>query len=93
VAHPFDQLGPAAIDPNVRTERSSAVRTWLASTAGQSGLLAVLENTFSHSGFFAVSARDAFNNSEQRSGRTHMAVRNDDPAMPLQWLLENRSGS
>ncbi|MGI9000563.1 MAG: TRAFAC clade GTPase domain-containing protein [Pseudonocardia sp.] len=93
VPHPYDQLGPAALDPRMRVDRSDAIRMWLGSTAGQGGLLAVLENTFSLSGYFAVSARDAFDNAEQRSGRTQMAVRNDDPALPLRWLLERRSGS
>jgi len=93
VAHPFDKLGPAALNSSMRAERSAAIRTWLGSTAGQNGLLAVLENNFSQSEYFAVSARDAFDNAEQRSGRTQRAVRNDDPAMPLRWLLERRSGS
>lgn len=90
VAHPYDQLGDTAGDPGRRQERSAAVRDWLDSVAGQQGLLSGLENTFNQRSFFAVSARDAFVVSTTTSTRTLTAVRNDDPAAPLRWLLERR---
>ena len=77
----------------MRQERSAAVREWLASVAGQQGLLSGLENTFAQCSFFAVSARDAFVVSTNTSTRTLTAVRNDDPAAPLRWLLERRERS
>lgn len=93
VAHPYDQLNEAAGDPGRRAERSAAVRGWLGSVAGQQGLLAGLENTFGQCEFFAVSARDAFVVETRTSSRTLTAVRNDDTAAPLRWLLERRDRS
>ncbi len=90
VPHPYDALGAAARDLGPRAERSNAVQRWLGTTAGQGGLLSVVQNTFTRSEYFAVSAADAFDNSARRSERTRQAVRNDDPAEPLQWLLGPR---
>jgi len=88
VAHPYDQLAGAAGDPGRRPERSAAVREWLCSIAGQQGLVAGVENTFGRCGYFAVSARDTFEVTSRTSSRTRTAVRNDDTAAPLHWLLE-----
>jgi hypothetical protein len=86
VPHPYDSLDQAAGRP----QRSAAVRDWLLATAGAGGLVSNLDSAFERSGYFAVSARDAFDPRARPSRRTRGAVLNDDPAMPLRWLLDRK---
>jgi hypothetical protein len=90
VAHPYDELEDAAEDPTKRTIRSDAVRHWLESIAGQRGLVAAVENTFSRCGYFAVSALDAFTVHARPSARTRAVICHDDTSAPLLWLLDKR---
>lgn len=83
VRHPYDDLDGA--DPGGdgagRATRSSAVREWLETTAGEGGLVRRLHADYGRVGYFAVTALDAFGRADRPEAR------NDAPSAPLRWLL------
>ncbi|WP_322752793.1 TRAFAC clade GTPase domain-containing protein [Frankia sp. Cas3] len=85
--HPYETLVNTAGREPAREERSTAVRDWLITTAGQRSLVANIESTFGEHNYFAISALDAFVVQEHTSGRTGTKFRNDDPSDPVSWLL------
>jgi hypothetical protein len=91
-AHPYAALGPAAADPERRTERNTALRDWLCDFAASRDLVASLENGFFAVSYFAVSYRDALD-VEQMPQSDGTAVTNDDPAAPVLWLLNRKAHS
>lgn len=88
--HPYTALGPAAADPERRTERNSALREWLCDFAASRDLVTTLENRFVAVSYFAVSYQDALDieRMPQSNGAT---VTNDDPAAPVLWLLNRKA--
>ncbi|GAA3888619.1 hypothetical protein GCM10022243_61880 [Saccharothrix violaceirubra] len=77
--HPYRAMGSRS-----REARDTAVRTWL-EEVGQGDLTSSLDNNFTTVSYFAVSYEDAVTVAE------HESVVNDDPAVPLLWLLDRKA--
>lgn len=91
VAHPLDSEAAEGEVQDPRTARSSAVRAWLGGVGGQRSLLSLVDNTFTTSSYFVVSALDAFSVQVRRTERSTAGVTHDEPSAPVRWLLETAS--
>ena len=84
----LDPSGPghpyAGVDGGSREERDAAIRGWLGEV-DQRSLVTSLDNHFTTVSYFAVSYQDAVEVSE------HENTLNDDPALPLLWLLDRKA--
>ncbi|GAA1832295.1 hypothetical protein ACFFOM_13710 [Microlunatus capsulatus] len=81
IRHPYSELTTNS-SSNERSQRDEAVRRWIAEVGVRPDLVASLLSNFSTVSFFVVSHADA-----AFAGREpHRAV-NDDPADPIQWIL------
>jgi hypothetical protein len=82
IPHPYADLSLAGEDGNGRSERDAAVRGWIAQVGVRADLVSSVANNFQLTSYFVVSHRDAAPNDPQPQ-----RAANDDPADPIQWIL------
>jgi hypothetical protein len=81
--HPY-----AGTSAKSRAERDAAVRAWL-TDLGQRDLVASIDNQFETVAYFVVSYEDARDVTSHQS--TAGGIVNDDPAMPVRWLINRKA--
>jgi hypothetical protein len=82
IPHPYADLSIARDNGNARNDRDAAVRGWIEQVGVRADLVSSIANNFQTTSYFVVSHRDAASSDPQ----PHRAT-NDDPADPVQWIL------
>lgn len=82
ITHPYAALSVPNGHRSGRAERDAAVRAWIGDVGVRPDLVASIRNNFATTSFFVVSHRDAATKDPQPQRSV-----NDDPADPIQWIL------
>jgi Double-GTPase 2 len=82
VPHPYATLSPLNGNGSGRAERDAAVRSWIGDVGVRADLVSSITNNFATTSFFVVSHADAGTNDPHPQRGL-----NDDPADPIQWIL------
>ena len=80
--HPYATLAPPNGNGPSRAQRDAAVRAWMTEVGVRADLVSSITNNFATTSFFVVSHTDAGTNDPHPQRGL-----NDDPADPIQWIL------
>jgi Double-GTPase 2 len=86
IPHPYASLSTLNGEGSRRAARDAAVRDWIDEVGVRMDLVTSITNNFQTTSFFVVSHREA----ASTDPRPQRAV-NDDPADPVQWILNRRA--